>query len=142
MSRRKELIEITADIILNSNISRENLIAKLDRLIELEVRIYENYYKKRKTNILTWSKLSQCSIRLYNIISREAEHIYRVYGKDIYLEDVDKKTFLSWQGAGMKSWHEFIELRGDDNSVKCNECGSKMNIIYNCSNTKCFNYDP
>jgi hypothetical protein len=36
MSTRKELIEITADVILNSNISREDLIFKLTRLIEVE----------------------------------------------------------------------------------------------------------
>lgn len=63
MSTRKELIEQTADVILNSEISRDDLIAKLSRLIELETRY-------------------------------------------------------------------------------CDECGRMMNIIHNCSNTKCFNYDP
>lgn len=138
MSTRKELIEQTADVILNSNISRQNLIAKLSRLIELETR----YLIEQKTNILNWDKLAQCSVRLHNIIIREAEHEYRMYEKNIYLENVDKKTFLSWQGAGMKSWFEFIELRDGDSNKLCDICGEKMNIVYDCPNNKCFNHNP
>jgi hypothetical protein len=55
-----------------------------------------------------WINLVDGSVRLLNIL----HHISR--DSDVYPSQVTKEMFLNMRGAGVKSWEEFTELRGDN----------------------------
>jgi hypothetical protein len=40
--------------------------------------------------------------------------IYRHYDKNIYPSQISKEMFLNKEGAGVKAWREFENLRGDN----------------------------
>jgi hypothetical protein len=54
-----------------------------------------------------WLKTVNASIRLINLI-------YRHYDKNIYPSQISKEMFLNKEGAGVKAWREFENLRGDN----------------------------
>ena len=59
-----------------------------------------------KTTILNWIPYHTCSTRLHNVLRENF-----VIG-DFFLEDIDKDLFFRFRNGGMKSWLEFVELRG------------------------------
>jgi DNA-directed RNA polymerase alpha subunit len=55
-----------------------------------------------------WINVIDGSVRLRNIL----RHIS--LDSDIYPSQVTKEMFFNMRGAGVKSWEEFTELRGDN----------------------------
>ena len=65
-----------------------------------------------KTKISDWDKLDWCNVRLRNnlfVINRIVNGKFETIE---YIEDITKRWFMKSAGIGIKSWREFVELRG------------------------------
>tara|TARA_R110000803_G_scaffold61223_4_gene120997 strand:- start:5336 stop:5614 length:279 start_codon:yes stop_codon:yes gene_type:complete len=90
-------------------ISREEYNKALDIVEAYQKQIFGNGYK---TKVNEWNKLSGCSARLSNILEGKYLTTSQLRYKIEYIEDITKKTFKKQRNAGLKSWNEFVELRG------------------------------
>lgn len=78
----------------------------------LALELVDNYHRQQqtqveKTKIVEWNKLNYCTNRLRQILL--------LFKSDLnceYLEQIDKNSFMRVQNAGIKTWHEFENLRG------------------------------
>ena len=61
-----------------------------------------------KVKIKDWDKLSQCSIRLQNIL---LEYYDRKFERKIEcIDDINRTNFLRQRNAGKGSWKEFCKI--------------------------------
>jgi len=65
-----------------------------------------------KTMTHEWDRLSECSTRLYNVLTGAYGCGNQNEIKMEFIEDITRKDFKRQKLAGLKSWLEFIELRG------------------------------
>jgi hypothetical protein len=86
-----------------------NLKELLDSMDEEEkLELYSELKQNFRTDLKKWTyNQPYISIRLLNILTA----IYNEKSA-IYLEDVTKTHFDVRRNAGLKTWMEFIELRG------------------------------
>lgn len=99
------------------------MITKTEYIKALEV--VEEYHnqlvivseKFKKTKISDWLEINKgkMSSRLYNVLMKEYNTTDWINATK-YVEDIDKRTFTRIRNAGLKSWHEFLELQTTTNA--------------------------
>jgi hypothetical protein len=55
-----------------------------------------------------WLNITECSVRLKNLLG------YISRNHNVSPSQVTKEMFLNLRGAGVKTWEEFTDLRGDN----------------------------
>lgn len=95
-------------------ITREEYNKALD-VIEAYHRqlcMYKNFFDLvGKTPVLRWRRLSECSVRLQNVL-KLVDNYNKIHNTDYYIETLTRSDFKKIKFAGSKSWNEFEELRG------------------------------
>ena len=95
-------------------ITREEYTKALDTVEsyhkQLNLSVVKHSFSTDKTLIRRWSKLTECSTRLANVLMQISAINYP--GELICIEDVRRIDFKKSPNAGGKTWTEFEDLRG------------------------------
>lgn len=112
--RQLELEELYKDLdqIKLVGIILELTIENIELKKQLSIHDVSGSLLEVKTPIANWNGLKDCSLRLFNNI-RNIKQLKNGQLQDVkYVEDISKSNFTKTEGLGIKSWREFVELRG------------------------------
>ncbi len=93
-------------------VTREEYNNALDIIEEYHKQLFKSLNIKEmrsdsKTKVVEWVLIDHCSVRLYNVLKFNKDD-----ARMRYIEDITKANFIKCRNAGLRSWNEFVELRG------------------------------